>query len=282
MMHFSHKINDYAMSLDSFRAIASQHDAIQDEVSFRRLYHLLHFTLIVYDYHYVRVLLLVSAFLILAVPTSSESDNDAQDLDVEASNVKPVSYATTAAPSYAATTQSSGYVAQSSAYVHNYAPAAVSTVARAPAPVYRNASAYNSYESYSPWRGQPGSYTRESYGGARYQSKQRYNAHSVYASYLSSGPYEAYSKQCTRSYGHAPQISYSDLSKAFADALQRLNQYNSYEQHQYKAGNYMNASVYSSAARHQVATYVTQQNTQMYFKEKEAIFMEFASRYLLK
>ena len=216
----------------------------------------------------------------MAVHANDEGANGAEDLVVEASNVQQVSYGTTAAPAYAAPAQPPGYVAQSSTNVHKYSP--VSYPAPAAAPAYRNVSGYNSYESYSPWRGQPGSYTRESYGGARYQGRQRYNAHSVYASYLSSGPYEAYSKQCARSYGHAPQISYTDLSKAFADALQRLNQYNAYEQHQYKAGNYMNASVYSSAARHQVATYVTQQNAQMYFKEKEAIFMEFASRYLLK
>lgn len=76
--------------------------------------------------------------------------------------------------------------------------------------------------------------------------------------------------------------SYNDLNLAFADALHKLNEHTAYEQQQYKAGNYMNTSHYSSAARHQVASYMTHQTAPIYFKEKEALFMEHASRYLLK
>lgn len=144
-------------------------------------------------------------------------------------------------------------------------------------------STYDPYTSYSPWRAAPGGYTKASYGGARYENRKHpYNSASIYASYLTSGPYNAYSKQCSRAYGSVPKISYEHLNLAFQHAHHELNEYTRYEVNQYKAGNYMNASHLSSQARHQIGSHKASERAPIHIKEKEALFMEMASKYLMK
>lgn len=181
----------------------------------------------------------LAAFCVLCLAAASAIDvealgNGIDDLEVGETHNQYHAYATTtAAPSYSSTTTASSYqTTETSSATYSkrdqtYAPKQTYAApsyghstgqSYAAPPAYHGGSSYNQsygagsgynmYTSYSPWRGQPGSYSKESYGGARYVSGHRYSAHSVYDSYLSSGPYEMYNKHCTRSYGHTPKIRY--------------------------------------------------------------------------
>lgn len=141
-----------------------------------------------------------------------------------------------------------------------------------PAPAYQ-----------SPYQIKPGSYSGDSYGGySYYTGRGTYNRHGVYSSYLGSPSYMDYSKQCMRSYGQTPRLGYKDLNEAFNYALHKINLYTKHESSMYSQGNYLNVSVYSTAARHQIGTYRSGISTPIYFKEKEALFNEYASKFLMK
>ena len=101
----------------------------------------------------------------------------------------------------------------------------------------------------------------------------------LYSSYLSSNSYQQYNQYCTRSYGQKPLITTQDLDNAFHYAWNEVQGYAKVEQNLA----YMNVSSapYSSTARHQIATYLARLSPES-FKEKEALIMEFASKYLNK
>lgn len=141
---------------------------------------------------------------------------------------------------------------------------------------------YNGRPAYkNPYKVLPGAYTKESYGGPRYVGAQSYDRHQVYNSYLSSKSYMDYAKQCLKTYGQSPRLSPKDLSSAFQYALYTIKESDKYENSQYQAGNYLNASVYSLAARHQVSTYSTNVAEPIHKKEKQALFNEYASKFLM-
>lgn len=135
----------------------------------------------------------------------------------------------------------------------------------------------------SPWQTAPGTYTRESYGGPRYAA-QGYNRHAVYAEYLGSPSYTSYAKQCLRSYGQTPRLSSQNLKDAFNFAAYSIQQYTANEKQAYSSGNYLNASMYSAAARQQVGVYRPKSAavSPVYQKEKEALFNEYASKFLMQ
>lgn len=135
----------------------------------------------------------------------------------------------------------------------------------------------------SPYQTAPGTYTRESYGGPRYPA-QGYNRHSIYADYLGSPSYASYSKQCLRSYGQTPRLTSQNLRDAFNYATYSMQQYTASERQSYSSGNYLNATMYSSAARQQVGVYRPSSApvSPVYQKEKEALFNEYASKFLMK
>ena len=134
----------------------------------------------------------------------------------------------------------------------------------------------------SPWSVTPGSYTKESYGGPRYGGNRPYNRHAVYGSYMSSKSYASYAKQCLRSYGGNVALSYKDLGAAFAYAHGELQKATQYEAKQYSAGNYYNRSTYNPAVGHASIHSAYTPDTQgvQYKKEKEALFNEYASKFL--
>lgn len=135
----------------------------------------------------------------------------------------------------------------------------------------------------SPYQTAPGTYTRESYGGPRYPA-QGYNRHSIYADYLGSPSYASYSKQCLRSYGQTPRLTSQNLRDAFNYASYSMQQYTTNEKKAYSSGNYLNATMYSSAARQQVGVYRPSSvpTSPVYQKEKEALFNEYASKFLMQ
>ena len=133
----------------------------------------------------------------------------------------------------------------------------------------------------NPYKVLPGTYSRESYGGPRYSGSGRYDRHQVYNAYLSSQSYMDYSKKCLKSYGQSPRLSPKDLSAAFQYALHEIRESDKYEASQYQAGNYFNSSEYSLAARHQVPTYSNNMAEPIHKKEKQALFNEYASKFLM-
>lgn len=135
----------------------------------------------------------------------------------------------------------------------------------------------------SPWQTVPGTYTRESYGGPRYAA-QGYNRHSVYADYLGSPSYTSYAKQCLRSYGQTPRLTSQNLKEAFSYASYSMQQYTANEKQAYLSGNYLNASMSSAAGRQQAGVYRPQSTSvsPVYQKEKEALFNEYASKFLMQ
>ena len=146
------------------------------------------------------------------------------------------------------------------------------------------ARTYGAKQGYvSPYQTIPGTYSRESYGGPRYAA-QGYNRHSVYAEYLGSPSYSSYAKQCLRSYGQTPRLSSQNLKDAFNYATYSLRQYTSNEKQAYSTGNYLNASMYSAANRQQVGVYrpMSSSVSPVYQKEKEALFNEYASKFLMQ
>lgn len=133
----------------------------------------------------------------------------------------------------------------------------------------------------SPYSVLPGSYSKNSYAGPRYQGSGPYNRHSIYASYLNSKSYMNYAKQCLKSYGQTPRLMPKDLSSAFGYAANMITSHAKYEAQMYSTGNYVNASQYSNAARHQVGVYSMESVAPQYAKEKEAMFNEYASKFLM-
>ena len=105
----------------------------------------------------------------------------------------------------------------------------------------------------------------------------------LYSSYLSSNSYQNYNQYCTKSYGQKSPITTKDLDQAFAYAFQEVQGYTKIELNIGQQGGYMNVSTtpYTSTARHQIASYLARLSPKS-FKEKEALIMEFASKYLNK
>lgn len=120
---------------------------------------------------------------------------------------------------------------------------------------------YNKTNIRSPYQSIPGSYRKNAYNKHLYSSGKKYNAHSIYGSYLASGTYLYHSAKCNNHYGQTPQISDSDMDSAFSYAHKMLDPY---EQH------YGNKSGYSV------------NEPPLKLKEKEAIFMEYVSEYFAK
>jgi len=140
----------------------------------------------------------------------------------------------------------------------------------APKPLARN-----------PYDTPPGSFNPKSYGGAHIAKKYGGSV-DLYSSYLSSNAYQQYNQYCTKSYGQKPVITTKDLDQAFAYAFNEIKGYAKMESKIGKQGGYMNVSgPYTSSARHQIGTYLTSL-TPAAFKEKEALIMEYASKYLNK
>lgn len=150
----------------------------------------------------------------------------------------------------------------------------------APAGAYKPAPAKYS----SPYATKPGLYSKESYEGPRYAESQLYDRHAVYSNYLSSKSYAKYSKQCLRSYNGNVKLSYKDLSSAFAYALAEINKSVQQENGLYTVGNYYNRSSYNPGALHSKihTPYTKQEQNVQYRKEKEALFNEYASKFLLE
>lgn len=188
---------------------------------------------------------------------STEAMNDVE-MDAEASNIYP------AKP---------------------YGPPPPPPKSKYPAPNYRPAPGYKPpvgrYQS--PWSVLPGSYSKESYGGPRYAGNRPYNRHQVYSSYLNSKAYAAYSKQCLRSYGQNVKLSYNDLGAAFNYAAAQVKNEVNYESKQYSTGNYYNRTSYNPGVSHSLihAAYNPANQNVQYKKEKEALFNEYASKFLL-
>ena len=88
---------------------------------------------------------------------------------------------------------------------------------------------------------------------------------------------------CTKNYGQKPAISQKDLDQAFAYAWNEVQGYVKMEVNIGQQGGYMNVSTtpYSSTARHQITTYLARLSPKS-FKEKEALIMEYASKFLNK
>ncbi|RWS15762.1 Peroxidase-like protein [Dinothrombium tinctorium] len=126
-----------------------------------------------------------------------------------------------------------------------------------------------------------GSYAKESYGGPLVYLGRAQTPQSVYSFYLSSPHYRSYAKRCRRSYGQIPKISVDSLEQAFSYARLAVQDYLTVEKKAYSSGNYLNVSVHSSAARSQITGYLSREDP-LYIKEREALFMEFATKYLTK
>lgn len=138
---------------------------------------------------------------------------------------------------------------------------------------------YANYSYVSPWSTLPGSYPKSIHSGPMYYYGRHLNPKSIYSSYLTSGYYHSYSAKCSKSYGQPAKLSKKDLDAAFAYALQELYKYEALEKQHYKGGNYVNGSVYSTGYQQYGHS---SHHDPMYHKEREALFMEYASKYLVQ
>jgi len=150
-----------------------------------------------------------------------------------------------------------------------------------PAPVKPQYNGKLSYHK-SPYDTPPGSFTPQSYGGHSNYGKKSRGPIDLYNSYLSSNSYQQYNQYCTKAYGQKPIITAKDLDQAFRYALNEVQGYAKMEVSIGNQGGYANVSgPYTSTARHQISTYLTKLSPKA-FKEKEALIMEFATKYLNK
>jgi len=134
----------------------------------------------------------------------------------------------------------------------------------------------------SPYDTPPGSFSKGSYAGPTNKGKRYGGPIDLYSSYLSSNSYQQYNQYCTKAYGQKPVITTKDLNQAFTYAFHEIQGYAKLEAQIGRQGGYTNVSgPYSSTTRHQIGTYLTKLSSKA-FKEKEALIMEFATKYLNK
>ncbi|RWS29259.1 Peroxidase-like protein [Leptotrombidium deliense] len=138
---------------------------------------------------------------------------------------------------------------------------------------------HNQAPHYSPWATIPGTYGKEAYGGPLVSMGHSYNPHSVYLSYLSSPAFGDYKKRCVRSYGQPPKISENVLEDALKHGQIAADRFMAAEALEFRTGHYLNVSHHGSAGRHQLSGYLRRYED-MFRKEREAIEMEYATKYL--